>query len=151
MGAKSVVFCHPLSSLSAHHPKSLQKCCTWFVMCIGNMGSHHREKQSIINVNIVMIWFHLARLPIGIWTDLICPILWIPNLGCSYTNACHLSWYFSLSSVSWQYLHRFGMSNIANHTVSASFHRLFHIRILIVESGWPVSQLLYTLFDIDFN
>ena len=38
-----------------------------------------------------------------------------------------------------------------SHTTSASFCRLFRIRILVVGSGLPVSQLLYTLFDIDFN
>ena len=50
MVAKRVVPCRPLSSLSVNHPKSSQKrrksvakCRTWFVMCIGDMGSHHRD------------------------------------------------------------------------------------------------------------
>ena len=42
MVAKCVVPCRPLSSLSMNRPKSSQKCRTWFVMCIGDMGSHQR-------------------------------------------------------------------------------------------------------------
>ena len=40
-----VVPCRPLSSLSANRPKSLQKCCTCVVMCIGDMRSHHRNNN----------------------------------------------------------------------------------------------------------
>ena len=45
-----VVLCRLLSSLSANCPKLLQKCCTWLVMYIGNVGSHQCVCHSVLMV-----------------------------------------------------------------------------------------------------